>query len=749
MKKAIIEMHNGSPAIKIDGIAVPPMFMTSRSESHQYYEDLGKAGIKVFYIECNTDWLNPDEFVTLDKRIGILLKAIPDANIILRVALHPPMQWIKDNPGELVTYSDGSNVTSDPGWLCSFYEEGVPNVYSLASEKWRNDASAALIRFIGQVGLKFYGDHIIGYFLAAGGTSEWYSSAGTINREKNIYSDLSESFRKDFSRILKENYKTEEELKKAWQDEDASFENPTIPDLEAKYFIWVDDEVNKEYRKYIPVPTPTNGTNFGSFLDADKHQKIADFYQAWNFGTADSIIHFGEVIKKATDNSLLVGAFYGSYGCTQFLESSSVSGVLRILDSGCIDFLAAPGNYENRQPGGYTAQREMQDSFRLRKRMFIVEEDTRTLFSTEMDREFTGTYTLKDSLTVMKRDFGRNICEDLQAWWYDMAPEGGWYDHPEIMKLIKRQQEIASFAYQHERTKKNEIALIYDQESTRYASQKTTFDLCHWFRVIETSRIGAPVDYYFVDDLMLSNMPDYKLYIFINAFHLSDKKREVINQKVKQNGKVALWLYAQGFINPDTQPKLAKENIENLVGMKMDVLDGAWRPRFRLEDSNHKLLEYCEEDMDYGVFDRPVYDTLGSSLLHHSFLYPLFYPNDKDAKVLGTFLSSGKPALAIREFEDWTSVYCGTKTVRSDLLKSIAKFAGCHIFTDSDDCLYANQRFLVIHAKDSGEKSIYFPQRCDPYEVYENSSYGTDVSEIKVKMRAGETLMFHLNGVLE
>ena len=49
-----------------------------------------------------------------------------------------------------------------------------------------------------------------------------------------------------------------------------------------------------------------------------------------------------------------------------FIGGGTAGGVLKILDSGVVDFLAAPGNYDCRQPGGYIAQREMQDSFRIR-----------------------------------------------------------------------------------------------------------------------------------------------------------------------------------------------------------------------------------------------------------------------------------------------------------------------------------------------------------------------------------------------
>lgn len=48
--------------------------------------------------------------------------------------------------------------------------------------------------------------------------------------------------------------------------------------------------------------------------------------------------------------------------------------------------LAAPGIYNNREPGGCVAQREMQDSFRLRGQMFVAEEDSRT----HLEDSFTG-----------------------------------------------------------------------------------------------------------------------------------------------------------------------------------------------------------------------------------------------------------------------------------------------------------------------------------------------------------------------
>ena len=45
---------------------------------------------------------------------------------------------------------------------------------SLLPEKWQHDAREALKEFCDKVDTLWFKDRVIGYFLAAGGTSEWY-----------------------------------------------------------------------------------------------------------------------------------------------------------------------------------------------------------------------------------------------------------------------------------------------------------------------------------------------------------------------------------------------------------------------------------------------------------------------------------------------------------------------------------------------------------------------------------------------
>ena len=102
--------------------------------------------------------------------------------------------------------------------------------------------------------------------------------------------------------------------------------------------------------------------------------------------------------------------------------------------------------------------------------------------------------------------------------------------------------------------------------------------------------------------------------------------------------------------------------------------------------------------------------------------------------------------MALKKQDGFTSIYCTAQVISSDLLASLADYAGCHLFLHGDDVLYANESFVAIHASSDGEKTIRFKAPCSPFEVYEKRSYGQAVDQITVNMQRGETLMWYLGG---
>ena len=554
---------------------------------------------------------------------------------------------------------------------------------------------------------------------------------------------------------MQNRYQTQEKLRKAWKRPDASFEDPLIPNIEEQYYIHMEEGVLDAMKYYESAERiigtdidmdAKKPTNLGVFLNMEDYAYVADFYDALHQATAEAIVYFAGLVKKRYKGKV-VGDFYGSYGCTDFYNSTTTTATLTILDSGKVDFLAAPGVYNNREPGGCVAQREMQDSFRLRGQIFVAEEDSRTHLEDSFYRDAMGLYDTRDSIVTLKRDFARVLCEDIYGWWFDQHAQGGRYQQEEIYRLFARQKEVGRFAYGLNREKKNEIALIYDQESCHAVSAYTNMMMLDYYRTSDLHRIGAPVDYYFHNDLGREDMPDYKLYIMMNLFRLTDGEREALVRKVKKSHGVVLWLYAPGFINPDAEQVMDGANMESLIGMHVGRIDRTCSPRFKITDLSHPAVRYALEDRRYGYIDRDVHSNVWlENVLAPAYMNPGFYIDDKQVQILGTYCELGLPAYGLKEMEGWTSVYCAPQVLRSELLASLAEYAGCHLYNTQDDVVYANANFVAIHASFKGRHTIRFKAPCSPFEVYEKRYYGHNVTEIEVDMRLGDTLMFSLQG---
>ena len=100
--------HNGRPAISVNGEIYPPMMATIRTMEdgkriifdEEYFAALGKSGIRIFFLICDTLWLKPTALELFKTEAEALLRAVPDALIIPRMGLHPTNEWIEAHPEE-------------------------------------------------------------------------------------------------------------------------------------------------------------------------------------------------------------------------------------------------------------------------------------------------------------------------------------------------------------------------------------------------------------------------------------------------------------------------------------------------------------------------------------------------------------------------------------------------------------------------------------------------------------------------
>lgn len=773
---AKVERVNGGPTVTVNGEVIPPMTMTAAldrrmtpDEHRGYYRRLGEAGMRVFYVGADTRWLNPGDPATgapdgveaALHDIRFVLDEVPEAWIVLRLVVSPPRDWVNAHPEEQLKYSDGSHRSV----ICTSVtrKQRLDGMYSLCSEAWRREADKAIADFFAELSKHPEFARVIGTFLCSGGTSEWYYP-GKLETPDGAYADFSEPFRREYEGYLRRKYGTVEKLRAAWRNPAATFEHPLVPTVEERRFTEkADEDIMAGIRDWQSQRTyqcltnlvdanPRAETAHGIFLNANEYRHVADFYGAWHEGTARTIVHFARTLKRLRPN-LLVGAFYGATAATSFFDGGTATGTRTILDSGAVDLLAAPGTYHNRWPGGVTCQREMQDSFRLRDLVYVCEDDQRTHRSTHWNaREGMGLYGPEDAAKILKRDFGRNICEDVRGWWLEMG--GGWYDpvlwydDPSVLALFARQQEIAREAYAHDRTKRNEIAVFFSLRGGHFVSRQHTRYVVDMFRTSDLHRIGAPVDWYFTEDLANPKMPDYKLYVMLYTYAMTDADREAIRAKARRNGATVLWFYAAGYVDEALDAPIDAANVSRTVGMTVKAVEQTAYPHFRVDPKSDPLVAGASRTRRYGAIDRPIRNIISQSraaIPDAAYVNPRFHVEDPRAKALGRYCNDGKVALASVKADGFTSVYCGAAVMRSDLLASIARAAGCHVYNEKDDVLYANERYVTVHAKDDGPRTIRFKRPCSPYEVYERKSYGKGVTEITVDMELGDTLMWRLD----
>ena len=126
--------------------------------------------------------------------------------------------------------------------------------------------------------------------------------------------------------------------------------------------------------------------------------------------------------------------------------------------------------------------------------------------------------------------------------------------------------------------------------------------------------------------------------------------------------------------------------------------------------------------------------------------WPLFVCADEDAETLATLCAEKLPAVSVKRENGYASVFSAAKWLSADVYRGIGRMAGCHVYEDQGDFVFANERFLTIHARTAGQKTIRFKRPADPWEVCEKKSYRQGVEEITIPMVRGETLMFSLCG---
>ena len=665
----------------------------------RHLREFAAAGVNLVSVPLWLGWQGPGKYDigAADAVVREVLRGNPDALIMPRISVNAPDWWLREHPDEECQYVRGPDGKRSRSGRQSF-----------SSGPWRRDAGEALRRFIEHVQKSDYADHFIGYHVDAG-PCEWFWDWGPGLR------DYAPGHERSFRQWLSGRYGGDvERLRAAWADAAVAFDTAQVPSFAQR-----------------------NAADSFEFIDPAKGRRVIDYREFYSQVVADAVLHFARVVKEQTRREQLFAAFYGYYffgnECLGGYFDSGHQALARVLASPDVDALCAPHNYQERQPGGCCLPQLVSGSARLHGKLYWDEDDTRTPLAPP-DAGYGRSRTVPEAIEVLRRNFACATSLGGTLWWMQQSP--GWFSDPEMMGAIGKLQRTAATLLKRDRSSAAEIAVIVNERSCHHIRRSTSLidPLVADQMVEQVVRIGAPFDTYIAADL--ARMPDYKLYIMLNALYLTPAQRTAIGQRVCRDGHTVLWVYAPGFV---TDKGLSVESVSQLVGMRLRMEPDQARPRLALTTRDHDITRGLPPGLRFGP---------------HNPIGPIFFCDDPKATVLGRLTGmrghthyeiDGGPGLAAKDMGTWRSVWCGVPNLPAPLLRGIARWAGVHIYSDQDDVVYASHSLLAIHARHAGQRTVLLPRPLDLADAFTGQAVARGAREFRVVLGCGQTGLWLLS----
>jgi hypothetical protein len=225
--------------------------------------------------------------------------------------------------------------------------------------------------------------------------------------------------------------------------------------------------------------------------------------------------------------------------------------------------------------------------------------------------------------------------------------------------------------------------------------------------------------------------------VFLNPFCLDTKRRAALKEKLRRDGRVALWLYAPGYIDPDREAPLHVDNMADLTGITFVQSDSAWGPFMHVTDFTHPVTRGLPQDWFWGTTNP---------------IGPTFHVEDPAAVALGQVvyaLGRCKPGFAVKSFggddtrASWRSVYLATPEVPAPVLRGIARWAGVHLYSEAGDVLYATPELLSVHTVSGGPREFRLPREVEVvYDLYNEKVVARGTTTFNVELPPGSTALY-------
>lgn len=660
----------------------------------------GQRGIHGYEVPVNIgwngpndwDWEHPKEYRRpFNDQFKAVTDADPEARCMVNFTIHAPAAWRAAYPEEFELDADGNR-----------------HEISIGSDLYLNELIENLPRFIRFVEEGPYARHVLSYFFSYGHEGFTKSSLS------NGVSDFSGAMHRCFRQWIRAKYADDlSALRAAWEDGHATFETAGVPSREEQL-----------------------ATDLGWFRDPTRNRRLFDYIQCRVDRYVDIHYRVARAIKEGCRERvpvycfgayLQVAGWPGSYwsdsrGLAEREYNphalSVQTGWRRILECPDIDGWESPFDYYYRQMGGVCLNQSMEESMRLRGKAFQINEDTRTFLAMEAKDVYGTVATREETTAVHRRNFGAIASQWSGANWMEQI--NNWLQDDGILNQLGEFNRLLQRAVDWPETPVDPIGVFIDEESIRCEKPliDLDWDLIYRQRVFGLSHCGVPFRVHLVDDLLLDNMPDYKFYMFLNLFLTDDGRERLIRDTVCRDGKTVLWMVAPGFCH--AAQGLSLDSMRRLTGIRFAKYDLAQDSWITLSDYTHSITRRLPHDLTYGSNAR---------------IAPSFYVDDPDARVLGRrllFQGRHEAALALKEFASHRALYSAAPLLPADLLRAIARDAGCHVYAEQNDVVMAGHGLIAYHTVAPGPRMLALREPSTVYDLFTGKCLGRSVNKVRL-----------------
>ena len=613
-----------------------------------------------------------ERFRWFDDRIRMALRINPRNYFILSQRAKPSPAWLKRNPGEMM-----------------MLENGKPNperILSFGSEKYLRQSEEYAHRLVEFVSRQPYAKQVIGYHLWTCTKNDGFMGGAKPNekaksRAEYVLGDFHPGAVRLFRAFLRRKYAGDvAALRRAWRDDAVTFDTAKVTTAE----LVREDLPRSVFRDPVRSRAAIDYLEFFPTMMRTYFERTGAAFKSASGGKALVLAHYGAI----------KGSLCGAWGKQLQSGNNDLEGWLCSTN---VDVFAQAQPYDVREAGNAVIHYQPIASYALHGRPFLFDHDHRTFCCGRMR---DGRHRSQcETESVFRRDFAQQWIKDAGAWisdmsysnWYEYQPDGlPFYTMPQVTGTICG--TLAGLrALKTPRRTAAEIAVVLSLNSPRYE------DICrmapHYRGLVNRfllreglPYLGAPFDVYLSGDLCHPDLPEYKLYLFLNPSYFTEAERAAIDG-LKRDGKTLAWFYAPGYV---TDRGLSLDAMKRTCGLDIRIKEGAYEiPKMTYVEGSPlseglvgTSLALCNWDCLQGVSPDEI--------------SPIFHADEATTKAAGRY-ADGRIAYGERDFGTWRSVWCGVPNFDLQAMVRLARHAGVHLYAEAPIVLNADNRVMMVH----------------------------------------------------